>query len=740
MKSISIQLFATLILVFAIKSANSQQWVYHKDFPVNVAPVDIDSNNDGTLFMLTLDNRLFYKPLNGNWAELLNGWASGGSGFSPISPLCISVHKSSNLLVVGDAFSGGIFTTSNFGLNWNQTFLTTHPNTGFHETILELTPIFNNNIFFGASLTSTLANQVIRYSNSGASGVMLNYTAQYDPAKSAAELFITSNGTLLIGTQNSGIITSTNNGNSFQQSNQSQHQIYRFTEDQNGRVYALGYNIGLDNNFIIYSDDYENWFSLNVPAFGERYTTIYSNTQDNTLWVGSENGIYQASIPSISWDDMTLNNQNFWAIEIIGDNNGGLFSFSIEHISQSFNQQEFTWVSQIAGLSGTATQLAFGDDDRMFAANNYFSNNVSFANSSSESWNNVNLGGTIVGISDLYVRPEGKIFANTVFSLKRSLNNGESYSDITPPDMSGFFHRFYVGEAGALFMVKTTEINTIYWSQNDGDSWEPLATFPPTFEFFLDPIGSISQDSNGVIYVTMDIFDFENGNTVHYTTDNGQTWLSQSYLNLNLSGQGIHVFSKNEQTFTVMYSGVYRFDYSAIDDNFESINLPNVFSNEQLPLSSFSINSAGDFFVFGYDLYSSNNDGETWINLGKPAAVTTANIEGITFDSDDFIYLITSETILPENRGIYKYIPLGTSVQEFTNNDVLVFPNPAKDYINVQSNNQISNSANLINMKGQIIPVQVENGLIDLKLIPPGIYILKVLSSDKVLTTKVVVE
>ncbi len=720
----------TLSFLLGFHSLKAQTWEYHKDFPVNIAPLDIDANEEGTLFMLTQDNRLFYKFIDGEWTEMMSGWASGGTGFNPISPMCITAVKSSTRLVVGDSFSGGIYTTADYGLNWTQTFLTTSPITGFHESITALSPAYNNNLFFGAAI-SGLQNQVVRYTNGGTNGTLLNFDPSNNPANSPVKLHLAANGALLIGTFNGGIIASFDNGNSFQPTTQNQHEILSYAEDANGRVYALAHNVADGFYQLIYSDDYMNWQSTNLPNDAENFTTIFCHPDTDEIWLGSETGLYVRPITSINWADAALNNGSFWTIELTDDHNGHFFCFSAEHIAQSLNGAATTWIPEIAGLTGTATQVIFGEDERIFAANNYFSNNISVAQFAAAPWANVRLGGETSGVRHLFVRPESKVFANTGFALHKSIDNGLTYTDISPVVMPGYIRGFHVGEAGALFVNFSGEVDALYWSQDDGTTWEFLHTFPSSFPFFPDEVGSIAQDSEGVIYVTMNSFDFENGPKIYFSTDAGQTWETATYNDDEPGNSGMAVFSRNNLTYAQMIGSIYTFDYTAGDDGFTSVPLPEIFSQEQLPLMNFRVNDLGQYYVFAYTLYASTDGGATWQNLQKPSPVNTVTVDDITFDQAQNPYLVTTQTVNPADRGIYRVDFSLSANSPNQSSNIRVYPNPASDLIRIDSSEPFSEIA-IFSLTGQQMMVieTFELNQINISHLPPGMYLLKIQHED----------
>ena len=83
-------------------------------------------------------------------------------------------------------------------------------------------------------------------------------------------------------------------------------------------------------------------------------------------------------------------------------------------------------------------------------------------------------------------------------------------------------------------------------------------------------------------------------------------------------------------------------------------------------------------------------------------------------------------------------------MNEYTTNDVVIYPNPAKDMVNVTLNEDSENiSWTLINMHGQVVKKMNEvsgSFEIDLNDVDKGIYFLNVSVDDKPIIKKIVVE
>ena len=65
-------------------------------------------------------------------------------------------------------------------------------------------------------------------------------------------------------------------------------------------------------------------------------------------------------------------------------------------------------------------------------------------------------------------------------------------------------------------------------------------------------------------------------------------------------------------------------------------------------------------------------------------------------------------------------------INETAANGVMVYPNPAHDFITISLENPVTSQIALMNIHGQLINVRVENNRIDVSNLPAGVYLLKI--------------
>lgn len=145
----------------------------------------------------------------------------------------------------------------------------------------------------------------------------------------------------------------------------------------------------------------------------------------------------------------------------------------------------------------------------------------------------------------------------------------------------------------------------------------------------------------------------------------------------------------------------------------------------------------------------------TVTDVDMNAAATGVNYTWLDCDANQLVSGETSQNFAPFNQGNYAlvvtdndgacidtsscyFINAGAGIRENNPDLIKVYPNPAKEYIQIQSNKAVQQNA-LINVFGQIVYRGTSN-YIDVSSLAAGVYFLKLEFEDQVLTKKIVVE
>ena len=158
--------------------------------------------------------------------------------------------------------------------------------------------------------------------------------------------------------------------------------------------------------------------------------------------------------------------------------------------------------------------------------------------------------------------------------------------------------------------------------------------------------------------------------------------------------------------------------------------------NGNVILGSMTVNS-DNVFENGLAIFSELVNGQGYVS-GEPISLkvwSNENVSVANFEMES-IYNSYVSNVYPDNDGEY-------SVVKFTNSsslteDIVIYPNPATDLINISSINQISN-VSIFNNVGQLV-YEGNNIQINTSNFNAGVYIIKVETIRGIETQKVTIK
>jgi len=696
-----------LILTISLNPVKAQQWFKYANFPVNVIPKGITVNDTGTLFLLTTENSIYYKTLTGDWMRMST------QGILNIN--CISADITTNRVYVGTT-NGGIYYTSDFGANWGNTFLTTSPHTGMHESYNFLSNIRDSNLFFATNLNT---NQLVKFVNQGTSGQVK--TVNSDTNFGIYDLYYTQNQKLLIGS-NMGIWISTDNGNHYSASGLNGLGTFSFTENETGNVYALSTQDSDQNKLWVSTNtDYNEWTELSLPTQNNGFKIAYYDPSSSMLWLADGNSIYKSPIENINWSNENHNQNNPDVVGLIDDNHGNFFTFTTENNCQSYISN--AWESANTGLSGEIHQILFDESDKLFAYNIYFSNKLSSKENLSQDWAYEMIGET-GGIRTLIKYDTNTFLLNLWDKAYKSVDNGQNFTELGLPDdfaeqWAGGIGLFKKGENGDLYITHTFIPNTIYASHDTGETWNAI-------NLIANP-ENISQDTNGNLFAVLFGMNTEFLPQLFYSTDDGANWTQLENGLMGFSTDTTKLISKGNKNYIQLNGKIYEININ--NETLTEIPLPfTVPNNFDL---GFTINDQNEFFAMddNYNLYKSLNEGTDWQNLGKPSGVPNAYITSVVFGYDNTPFVIykayNSNSTL---QGVYYYAEdeiLGLSENILAQNSQ-IYPNPSNHSFYIKT--MFRGNAKLFDFSGKLYRSEnIRNEITELNTsdLPAGIYILR---------------
>jgi photosystem II stability/assembly factor-like uncharacterized protein len=319
--------------------------------------------------------------------------------------------------------------------------------------------------------------------------------------------------------------------------------------------------------------------------------------------------------------------------------------------------------------------------------------------------------------------------------LGRSTDGGNSFSFATSGISSGdrinwsaplAFNPHNTAELyfGSQRVYKTTD-RAVSWSPISGDLTDGSTDGNLVYNTITSI--SVSELNPQIILVGTD-----DGN-VSITTDGGTNWSNISSALPERWVTRVLTDKYDEQKIYVAISG-YRFGeieghiYQSADlgSTWENISgdMPDIPVNSILQIKENQLAAATDVGV-----YITKNSGENWEIAGNnlPAIIIT-----------DLDYHEPTNTLIAATfgRGLYSYEPDTTSTnsiisQAIHNQKLKIYPNPAKDYITLKTNYNIT-QIEIIDNSGKTVlkSRNIELNKVDIQHLNPGIYIVRAFYQD----------
>ena len=551
------------------------------------------------------------------------------------------------------------------------------------------------------------------------------------------------------------------------------------------------------------TDGGENWTELtnglpSNPSDKGRISIAISQSNPNVLYtrytdaVGSIQGVYRTADGGDTWVAMNaapLNNVGFhwWFRGIVVDPTDENIIYNVDFVVQKSLDGGATWSDTFDNVHVDQHALAFNAN---VPGQVLLGNDGGFYKSANDgdSWVKDNTL-PITQFYRMYVDPnfEEKVYGGTQ-------DNG---TNRTLTGSSGDWEHIYGGD-GFQPLVDENDSNVIYAesqygnigkSTNGGSSfngatsgisggdrknWDTPITFDPQdSQILYTGTQRVYKTTNGAGNWTVISPDLTNGsgggnltygtiisidvspldsNKIIVGTDDGNVWITQdggaNWDNVSSSLPNRWVTkvlaSKiNSNRFYVTLSG-YRYGadeghvYLALDNGSSwvdlSTSLPDIPVNDIVQADNGSLYLATDVGVFG-----SANGGTTWEPLGvniPNVVVTDLHIH----EDSSYLYAATY------GRSIYK-IDLSQIILDNNSNidssNWLIFPNPASEYVTIQSQSSIEGKISVFNQLGaQLLSENISGNTKELHIsnLPKGLYFVTISSENRKVTKKLIVK
>jgi photosystem II stability/assembly factor-like uncharacterized protein len=340
-------------------------------------------------------------------------------------------------------------------------------------------------------------------------------------------------------------------------------------------------------------------------------------------------------------------------------------------------------------------------------------------------WNTKNLGLTDLDVFSIVIKGSN-IFAGTIGGgVFLSTNNGNNWNAVNN-GISGSINTLNIRALainGINIFAGTGD--GIFLSTNEGSLWTAVNNGLPT-----------PRETMDIVFSGINTFAGFNGGSVYLSANNGSTW--------NLKNTGL----TSTEVESLLISGSNLFAGTFGSGIFLSKNNANNWTAKNTGLTNYYVESLIDYntnILAGTSggVFLSTDNGDSWISVSSGLPNTTVNALVVC---GDHLFAGT-------DNGIYKRLlsELGitTSIEKPEFNNINIYPNPAKQFINIDIGNYSEyqgNSIKIINMLGMTVfetkITQPQYELNTSSWIVKGVYFLEVYDSNKMIkaTEKIILQ
>ena len=131
---------------------------------------------------------------------------------------------------------------------------------------------------------------------------------------------------------------------------------------------------------------------------------------------------------------------------------------------------------------------------------------------------------------------------------------------------------------------------------------------------------------------------------------------------------------------------------------------------------------------------------------GKLGIVIVEDLEGIKTDDKGYISFKVEDISYLNDKGEYINLPsqeirikLGNNTpnnNQVSDKDIVVYPNPSSQYVNIASSNGVQvNKSKIISLTGQLLETSVKTNM-DISSLTPGFYFIQLETNKGIITKK----
>ncbi|MCX7862231.1 MAG: T9SS type A sorting domain-containing protein, partial [Bacteroidales bacterium] len=444
-------------------------------------------------------------------------------------------------------------------------------------------------------------------------------------------------------------------------------------------------SVGVDTMTIQFQHYYRHYTgsSIKVEIFdGTQWTTL----QTWTTTQGAANNFANATVPV---PNTYLNNPNL-KVRFVYDASWGYY-WAIDNAKMNlFKANTFSWTSQPLGFTSTLSNPT----DVPSATTQYTVTVTSYQGCT----NTANITVTV----------------NSLPAPTVTVNNSCDQSTLTASNYTGTLN-WSTGETTPSIIVNNANPVTVTYTS--GNCTSNAATVNPAP--IQTPNAPIVNDVHACMGETIDPF-------VATSNYNQFNWYSDAQLS-NQIGTG----STYQSTET--NPGTYTYYVVAINNGCVSAPTAATLTIHSLPTAAITQN--------GDTLFSSSPSGNQWYNSQGPIAGATNNYYVVAVE-DDYFVVVTDVNGCSAMSNILHVIPTALAQQEW-NNMITVNPNPAHSYTVVSLGKLNNATIQIVTMDGRVVSESFATNskyTLSLKGLPSGIYNVRIITNERTVNKKLIVE
>ena len=382
---------------------------------------------------------------------------------------------------------------------------------------------------------------------------------------------------------------------------------------------------------------------------------------------------------------------------------------------------QYTWEEVALPDSVGIQDIAFNDSNELFIVTNY----GPYYSQNGDQWE-------WLGIDDypgtIYINDNNTIYIGSG-DLYRSTDNGNTWDTLREDSIGGGINSIYTQDDINIYYGTW---GGIFRSTDGGENWVKVLDLS-----YGEVINAIVENSQGKLFAGSISFqgDISPGG-IYSSTDGGASWqltgLNYHFVSSIVINTDDEIFVGTRGHWTNGGGGVFK---SVDDGNTWETSYTNILVNS-LALNNYDeivFSCPMESYPYG-GVHLSVDRGDTWSNITGNLPGNYLN--GVAFDNNSILYAI----------GLYGDLfrtetPVNISLHQFAHQDPFtVYPNPAKDKLNLVTNSYNIEKIYITDLSGRIMrkikPQHLNTIEIRIEDLPPAIYLIRCKSDHKINTVK----